>query len=108
MAGLVNHARSRAHNSFEESPVKQTDTEQSTQPDWISSAIKIFLFVIPSTVVAQYFPRGHQLLFGGSFIVGALLQALFPPRTYRLKYILGVTIAAAIVIPVINRLAGWN
>jgi hypothetical protein len=27
---------------------------------------------------------------------------------YRLKYILAVAIAAAIVIPVINRLAGWN
>lgn len=86
----------------------QTGTVPSSEPDWISSTVKLLLFVIPSTVVTRFFPHGHEILFGASFIAGAFLQALVPPRMYKVKYIFGIAIAAAIVIPVLSRLAGWN
>ncbi|HSZ60948.1 MAG TPA: hypothetical protein VK828_04085 [Terriglobales bacterium] len=88
--------------------MKETDTIQSTAPDGISSTFKIFLFVIPSTLAQMLFPHGHWALFGVSFILGTLLQALWPPRTYKLPLILGLAIAAAVAIPVTARFAGWN
>ena len=88
--------------------MKETDAIQSTAPDGISSTFKIVLFVIPPTLAEKLFPHGHWVLFGASLIGGALLQALWPPRTYRLPLILGLATAAAIVIPVIAHFAGWN
>jgi len=88
--------------------VKETDAQQSTALDWISLTFKIFYFLIPPTLVETFFPHGHYVLYGASFIGGALLQALWPPRTYRLPLILGVATAAAVAIPVISHFAGWR
>lgn len=88
--------------------MKELEAKQLIAPDAISSTFKIFLFVIPPTLVEQAFPQRHWMLFGASFIVGALLQALWPPRTYRLTLILGLAAAAAIAIPVIAHFARWN
>jgi hypothetical protein len=90
--------------------VKETAVLQSTALDAISSSFKILLFVIPSTLVELFFPHGryHYVLFGTSFIGGALLQTLYPLRTYWLSQIFGLAIAAAVAIPVIAHFAGWN
>ena len=90
--------------------MKETAVLQSTALDGISSSFKIFLFVFPPTLVEVFFRHGHyhHVLFGTSFIGGALLQALYPPRTYRLSQILGLAIAAAVAIPVFAHFAGWN
>ena len=61
--------------------MKETDAQQSTALDWISLTFKIFYFLIPPTLVETFFPHGHYVLYGASFIGGALLQALWPPRT---------------------------
>jgi hypothetical protein len=100
--------KARAYNAFEDYSVKETDTTQSTAPDGISSTLKIFLFIIPSMLAQMLFPHGHWALFGVSFIVGALLQALWPPRTYKFPLILGLAIAAAVAFPVMAHFAGWN
>ena len=86
----------------------ETDTRQATAPDSFSSTFKIFLFVLPSTLVEHIFGHGHWVLFGLSFVAGAVLQALFPPRKYRLPLILGLATVAAIVIPVIAHFARWQ
>jgi hypothetical protein len=79
---------------------------ENTKPDWLSSAFKVFLFVLPPTLVGQFFPRGHYMLYGVSLIVGALLQALFPPHKYRFWLILGIAFAAAIISPLIFQSIG--
>jgi hypothetical protein len=48
-----------------------------------SPAGDIFFFVTPPTLVEKVFPPGHYALLGASYIAGALLQALWPPRTYK-------------------------
>ena len=88
--------------------MKEPNALQSNAQDGISSTFKILLFVIPPTLVGKFLPHGHWVLFGASFIGGALLQTLSPPRTYRLPLILGLATAAAIVIPVMAHFAGWN
>ncbi len=86
---------------------KWIKTRQLNAADDVSSAAKIVLFVLPPWAVEQ-FGQGHWVLFGSSFIAGALLQASIPPRTYKLPLILGLATAAAIIIPVVARLAGWQ
>ena len=60
-----------------------SETMKDSNPDWVSLAFKVFLFVLPPTLIEQFNPRGHSTLYGASLIVGALLQALFPPHRYR-------------------------
>lgn len=88
--------------------MKETDVLQSTAPDDTWSIFKVVLLVIPPLLVSKVFPHGHWVLFGASFIAGTLLQAILPPRTYRLWRMLGIATAVAIVIPVIAHFAGRN
>jgi hypothetical protein len=83
--------------------VKTSEKAQSSAPDAVSATVKLVLFNLPSTFASVYL-RHREVVFGLSFIVGALLQALIPPRTYRLKFILGVAIGAAILFAIINTL----
>jgi hypothetical protein len=50
--------------------VKETDAQQATALDWISLTVKIFYFLIPPTLVEKFFPHGHYVLYGASFIGG--------------------------------------
>jgi hypothetical protein len=77
-----------------------------TKPDWLSSAFKSFAFIMPPTVIAQIYPRGHHALYGVSLIFGALLQALYPPHKYRFWLILGTAFVAAVISPFILHLLG--
>ena len=99
---------SGAYNAFEDCGMKETDALQPVTPDGVSSALKVLLFATAPTLIGKLFPHGHWVLFGASFIIGALLQTLIPPRAYRLRLILGISAAAAVVIPVVAYLARWN
>ena len=84
------------------------DAKQSTDPGATAWTLKLVLFVLPATMVSIYVRHGHDLIFGASFVAGALMQSLIPPRTYRLKLIFTIAILAAILIPVTSRLVGVN
>lgn len=90
--------------------MKDTDAGQPTlvysgrEINWI---IKLLLFAIPPTFVAKFFPHGHHILFGSSFVVGALLQTIVPPRKYKFLLIFGIAVAAMVLYSLVAYLAGW-
>jgi hypothetical protein len=77
----------------------------NTKPDGSSSTFKIILFVLPPILAEQFRPHDNTL-WGISFVLGALLQALVPPHRYRFFLILGTAAAAAVLAPLILRLIG--
>ena len=86
--------------------LKEAGATSVVAGDAVSGTLKVALYVIPSTLAIQFSPHGHHLVFGLSFIAGALLQALVPPRKYRFWWILGISTTAAVV-PSLNYLKGW-
>jgi hypothetical protein len=64
--------------------VKETNALRWTALGAISSTFKMFLFVIPRTLVGKFLPHGHWVLFGASFIGGALLQTLCAHKARKL------------------------
>jgi hypothetical protein len=87
--------------------LREASATPSTAGDAVSGTVKIVLYVIPSTLAIQFLPHGHHVMFGLSFIAGALLQALIPPRKHRFWWILGISTIAAVVLPILNYLKGW-
>jgi hypothetical protein len=86
--------------------MNETDASRSTAPNgtWFPKLLSI----IPPLLVAKLLRDGHWALFFASFVPGALLTALWPPRTYR-SMILGLATATAMVILVIvAHFAGWK
>jgi hypothetical protein len=79
---------------------------ENAKPHGVSSWIKVFLAILPLTLVVQIYPHGHHVLRGTSMILGALLQALCPPHGYRFWWMLGGAIVAAVIIPIVSRLLG--
>ena len=86
--------------------MKEAGATSSAAGDAVSGTIKTVLYVIPSTLAIHFLPHGHDVVFGLSFIAGALLQALVPPRKYKFWWILGMSTTAAVVLPILN-LNGW-
>lgn len=86
--------------------MKETDASRSTAPS--GPLYAKLLFPIPPLLVSKLWGNGHWVLFFASFIPGALLIALWPPRTYR-SLIFGLATATAMVILVIvGHFAGWK
>jgi hypothetical protein len=79
---------------------------ENAKPAGFSSVFKIFLFALPPTLVSEFSPHGHHVLYGASLVLGALLQAVIPPHMYRFWWILGTACAGAIISPFILRFFG--
>lgn len=84
---------------------RATQVYSGREINWI---IKLFLFAIPPTFVAKLFPHGHHILFGSSFILGALLQAIVPPRKSKFFLIFGIAAAGTVLYPLAAYLFGWQ
>ncbi len=70
--------------------------------------LRFIVFFFPPFLVSKLFPHGRWAWFFASFIAGALLVAILPPRTSR-SVSGGLVIAAAMLILVfIAHFAGWK
>ena len=88
--------------------MKETDPLQSTAPDGTSQILRNIIFVIPPLVVSKMFKDGHWGLFFASFIPGALLVALWPPRTYK-SLRAGIVVAVvSFLLAVVAHFADWK
>jgi hypothetical protein len=67
----------------------------NTGPDFMG-VLKIVVFVLPPTVLPRIFPAHDRAVFGLSLVLGAILQALIPPRKNGLL-IIAVVSAIALV-----------
>jgi hypothetical protein len=73
------------------------ETDSNSQKESVSTTIKMLLFCMPPSIAMYRFHVRNHAIVGLSWVAGALLQALVPPRKQRLIPILFVTIIAAAV-----------
>ena len=65
----------------------------SSRDDNVAGILKIIVFCTPPSIVPILWNvRTHRLIFGLSFILGVLLQAILPPRRKGLVPMLAVTV----------------
>lgn len=69
--------------------------EGNTGPDF-AGVVKIVVFVLPPTVLPRLFAAHERTVFGLSLVLGAILQALIPPRKNGLLIIAVVSVIALV------------